>query len=89
LHDLLHRKLEVRESGRPRKITVMEGILLRFTEDALKGNTKSAAFVFNRYAATQTGEPRPSDDVGEDDRKILEAFARRLETHLQNKEEKP
>ena len=37
LHDLLHRKVEIREGGRTRKIIVFEAILLRFTESALKG----------------------------------------------------
>jgi hypothetical protein len=28
---------------------------MRFTEDALKGNTKSAAFLFNRYGGHPGG----------------------------------
>lgn len=36
LHQLLHRKIEVREGGRTRRITVYEAILLRFTEEALR-----------------------------------------------------
>ena len=53
----------------------MEAILLRITEDALKGNQKSATFVLNRYAAMVSGElQRP--DLGDEDREVLEAFAR-------------
>jgi hypothetical protein len=89
LRELLHRKLDVRQNGRSRKITVFEAILLRFTEDALKGNTKTAAFLFNRYAAGQAGEPHINDDIGEDDRQVLEAFARRFETQHTNKKERP
>ena len=61
-----------------RKITVLEAILLRFTEDALKGNTKTAAFLFNRYAGTPE-ESRAADELNEDDRQVLDAFVRRLE----------
>jgi hypothetical protein len=77
LHDLLHRRVEMRDGGRARKITVFEAILLRFTEDALKGNTKTATFLFNRYAALQGGETQTVDDLNEDDHEILEAFIRR------------
>jgi len=77
LYELLHRKISIREGGRTRKITVLEAILLRFTEDSLKGNTKSAAFLLNRHGAFVSGEPQHTDLSG-DDRDILEAFAQRL-----------
>lgn len=77
LHDLLHRRLEVRDGGRARRITVFEAILLRFTEDALKGNTKTANFLFNRYAALQEGQSPMAEHLTEDDHEILEAFLRR------------
>jgi hypothetical protein len=79
MRGLLNRKIDVRQSGRARKITVLEGILLRITEDALKGNTKSAAFLFNRYASTQGDDAQPFDDLNEDDRQVLDAFVRQLE----------
>jgi Family of unknown function (DUF5681) len=79
LRELLHRKINARDGGRSRKITILEGILLRITEDALKGDTKSAAFILNRYGALVSGET-PQADIGHDDREILEAFARRLTT---------
>ena len=81
LRELLQRKIDVRERGRLRKISVLEAILLRFTEDALKGNVRTAAFLFNRYAAAQGGETQP-DDISEDDREILEGFVRRYEAQL-------
>ena len=56
---------------------MLEAILLRFTEDSLKGNTKSAALLLNRHGALVSGEPqRP--DISDDDQEILEAFAQRL-----------
>jgi hypothetical protein len=77
LREILARKIESRSAGRSRKISVVEGILLRITEDALKGNTKSATFLLNRYAAMVSGELR-SQDLNADDREVLEAFAERL-----------
>src|SRR6266436_1422698 len=88
LRELLNRKIDVRQGGRARKITVFEAILLRFTEDALKGNIKTAAFLFNRYAGTQAAES-PGSDVSEDDREVLDDFVRRFEAQLRDKREKP
>jgi hypothetical protein len=78
LRELMGRKIESRSGNRSRKITILEGILLRITEDSLKGNTKSATFLLNRYAAMVSGElQRP--DLNEDDRAVLEAFAQRID----------
>jgi hypothetical protein len=80
LRELLNRKIEVRESGRVRKITVFEAILLRFTEDALKGNTKTAAFLFDRYERNEeiqaSGE---SSQLSAQEKKVLDDFARRIQ----------
>ena len=86
LHALLNRKIEVRQGGTLRKITVLEAILMRFTEDALKGNTKSAAFLFNRYAGVQADDAL-GDELGADDREVLDAFARQIESEFKRKED--
>jgi hypothetical protein len=80
LHELLYRKIPVREAGRTRKITVLEAILLRFTEDSLKGNTKSATFLLNRHNLLSSGKEPVPDVLPDEDKEILEAFARRLVT---------
>lgn len=77
LREILNRKLQISRDGRPRKITVLEGVHLRIAEDALKGNVKSAAFLLNRYAAMVSGDIKPSE-LGDDDQKVLDAFARRF-----------
>jgi hypothetical protein len=84
LRDLLNRKIDVRDGGRTRKITILEAILRRFAEDALKGNTKSAAFLFNRYAATQVGESQPGDDINADDRDVIADFVQRFASQLKH-----
>jgi hypothetical protein len=66
-------KLPLREGGRQRKITVREGILRKVTEDALKGNTKSASFLLNRYGLMVSGEVG-HQATSEEDQDILEAF---------------
>jgi hypothetical protein len=73
----LNKKIKQRAGDRVRSITVLEGILLRITDDSLKGNIKSATFLLNRFGALVSGELKQSE-VTEDDREILEAFARRI-----------
>ena len=77
LREILGRLIGGQPSARPRRISVLEGIFLRIAEDALKGNTKSATFLLNRYAALVSGELQPQD-LSDDDREVLDAFARRL-----------
>ena len=79
LQQLLQRKIVVHQNGRARKITVLEAILLRFTEDSLKGNTKSAAFLLNRHAGSTRDMPQVNEELSQDDHEILEAFARRIQ----------
>ena len=78
LREIFQRKIESRSERGTKKITILEGILLRITEDSLKGNTKSATFLLNRYAALVSGELQ-RQDLSEDDREVLEAFAKRIE----------
>jgi hypothetical protein len=79
LREIMRRKIKNRTSDRVSSISVLEGILLRITDDALKGNVKSAAFLLNRFGSMVSGElERP--DLTEDDREILEGYARRLRT---------
>jgi len=67
----------VRERGRTRAVTVREAILLRVIEDALKGSTKSAAFILNRYGLMVSGEIQHAELTG-DDQAVLEAFLTRV-----------
>jgi hypothetical protein len=87
LREIFERRIDSRSGGRVRKITILEGILLRITEDSLKGNTKSAAFLLNRYAVMVSGELQ-RHDISDDDREVLEAFAQRIEAQRAIKEEK-
>ncbi len=79
LRDILTRKIAYRSGGTVRKISVLEGIHLRIADNALKGDIKSAAFLFNRYGLLVSGEIQPQD-LSDDDREVLEAFAQRIKS---------
>ena len=80
IDELFNRKVDVRQNGRLRKITLLEAICLRCAEDALKGNLKAAAFLLNRRQLLESSSERPANDVLDlDDRKVLESYVRQLE----------
>jgi Family of unknown function (DUF5681) len=87
LREILARRIDTRSGGRVRKITVLEGILLRITDDSLKGDIKSAAFLLNRYGAMVSGELQ-REDLTDDDREVLEAFALRFEAQRSDNRKK-
>ena len=80
ISELLNRRIDIRQNGTVRKITLLEGILLKFAEDALKGNPKSAAFLLNRKLLTESSDqPADGPALDMDDRKVLEHYAQQLE----------
>ena len=82
INELLNRKIPIRQNGSLRKITLLEAILFKFAEDALKGNPKSAAFLLNRkQAADSSGQPMDAV-LDADDQKIFDLFAQRVEEQL-------
>lgn len=79
LKQLLNEKLSMRRAnGRTKKIPALEGIHRKQLELALKGQVKSAAFLLNRFGALVSGELQ-LEDLSDDDRAVLDAFARRLQ----------
>lgn len=81
LRSIFNRQIESREGGRVRKISVLEGMLLKFTEDALKGNPKSAAFLLNRYRLAEGTAP-DTEENDQDDKQILDGLIERLQAEL-------
>jgi hypothetical protein len=86
IREILDRKVEVRVGGILRKISVRQAILTRFAEDALKGNPKSAAFLFNRYDASSS-EEKDAEVISQDDQAIINAFTERLLQTAEKKDE--
>ncbi len=81
--EITNKKITLPISGKTETVTIQEGIQYRIVSDALAGNIKSAAFVLNRLALIAAGEPASISDLSDDDRKVLEDFARRLKDDLE------
>ncbi|MGY4237893.1 hypothetical protein ACVIIW_006840 [Bradyrhizobium sp. USDA 4449] len=88
LDELFNRKVDVRQGGRLRKLTLLEAICLRCAEDALKGNLKAAAFLLNRRQQLGLSSEQPASDVIDmDDRKVLDSFVQQLREQLNERGE--
>ncbi len=74
LKAILDQKVEMRVKGRVRFISVREAILTRFAEDALKGNTKSAAFLLQRYDMPDALSDQTSNAPAEEEQAIIDAY---------------
>jgi hypothetical protein len=85
LHEILHRKLTIRDRGRTRSVPLIEAMLMKFAEEALRGNPKAAAFLLNRYGPAEQDEAAPTE-LSRDDQDILDAFTQRIRSELKDKE---
>ena len=81
---ILNRKIEIRESGISRRITVLEAVLLKFTEEALRGNPRAATFLLDRYRPPDSKE-FSAEQMSREDQEILDAFIARAEAQLRRK----
>ena len=79
LCEILDRKIEVRNGNTSRKITVREAILTRFAESALKGDTKSAAFLLQRYDGTEAVQDNADTTTTPEEQEIIDRY---LEAYL-------
>ena len=61
----------VRTGSMVRKISVREAMLTRFAESALKGDTKSAGFLLQRYDMAETAK-EPPNAATQDEQEIIE-----------------
>jgi hypothetical protein len=86
INEILNRKIEVVERGKPRRISLLEGILLKFAEDALRGNPKAATFLLNRKLLAESSEPSVSVALDKDDRKILASYTQQLHEQFKKQE---
>jgi Family of unknown function (DUF5681) len=84
LVNLLNRKIEIREAGRTRKVSVLEAVLLRFAEEALRGNPRAATFLLDRYRPPDSNEAS-ADQLSREDQEILDAFIAKTEAQLRRK----
>jgi hypothetical protein len=84
LHEIMNRPIEIREAGRARKISVLAAILLKFAENALKGDPRSATFLLNRYGLAERNTPQP-DGLDQDDRELLDSYVQALNAKMKGK----
>jgi hypothetical protein len=78
LNALLNRKITIQERGRARQITVMEGAYRAITQNALKGDLKAAAFLFNRKAQIDQAVAAPPSEMNEDDHAVLDSYIQQI-----------
>jgi Family of unknown function (DUF5681) len=74
LQDILGRRIEVRTGSTLRKMTVLEAILTRFADSALKGDTKSAAFLLQRYNTPEAPDEHATNATAPDEQEIIDAY---------------
>jgi Family of unknown function (DUF5681) len=79
LREILDRKIEVRNGSTTRKISVCEAILTRFAESALKGDTKSAPFLLQRYDGNEAVQEYADNATTPEEQEIIERY---LEAYL-------
>jgi hypothetical protein len=73
---ILDRKIEVRRGNSVRKISVREAILTRFAESALKGDTKSAAFLLQRYDMAETAQEDANNVTTLEEQEIIDTYVK-------------
>ncbi len=74
LREILDRQIKVRTGGPVRKISVREAMLTRFAESALKGDTKSAAFLLQRYDMVETAQEHTMGIPTPEEQEIIAAY---------------
>jgi Family of unknown function (DUF5681) len=88
LLDLLNKTLPVHGANGTRKVTVREAIMMKFTENALKGDLRALLTLIaldekSRANGRATGVSMP---VSEGDMALLNSFLRRSSTEAKNDE---
>ena len=78
IRKILDRKIPIRDNGKARKITVLEGILTKAADDALKGKDRAAAFLLNRKQQVESSEQPAAPQLDIDDRKVLDFYNAQL-----------
>jgi hypothetical protein len=79
LCEILDRKIQVRNGITIRKISVREAILTRFAESALKGDTKSATFLLQRYDGSEAVQDNADATTTPEEQEIIDRY---LEAYL-------
>jgi hypothetical protein len=84
LREILEHRIPLREAGMVRKISVRQAILLKMADGALKGDTRKAAFVLDRYRRAEGDAPEVTE-MDPRDEELLDSFYRRVEAEVKAK----
>jgi hypothetical protein len=69
---VLESEIELTENGRKRKVPLIEAIILRQAQDALRGQPRAIDSLLDRYERHAGHEPGLSDELPEEDLALLE-----------------
>jgi hypothetical protein len=70
--DVLDSEIELTENGRKRKVMLIEAIILRQAQEALRGKDRVMDSVLDRYERYCSQEVEQTDELPEEDAAILE-----------------
>jgi len=76
LNELLEEKIQIRVGRRIRTVSMRTAMLMRFRDEALKGDIKSASFILNRQNQHSSNEPA-QPETNQNDQEVIETFLRR------------
>jgi hypothetical protein len=74
--------VKVKESGRTRKISTQEGVLLKLREKALQGDARGLDSFVALGARFNNDAGAPAQTLGADDRAILDSYAAEIATQF-------
>ena len=81
LKEIFNRKVIVRDGSGPRRVTLQEAMLLKFAENALKGDGKAAMLLLN-LAERYSEDPAATIDVAalsQDDQALISDYLARAQ----------
>ena len=82
---VLESEIELTENGRKRKVPLLEAIILRQAQEALRGQPRAAESLLNRYERYAGHEVEHSEELPDDDVALLErALGRSRRRHASN-----
>jgi hypothetical protein len=87
LREILEHQIPLQEGGRIRKISIRKAILLKMADGALKGDTRKAAFVLDRYSRAE-GDTSDATEADPRDQELLDSFYKRVAAELEAKRDK-
>jgi Family of unknown function (DUF5681) len=86
LREILSRKVTIRQGDKSQKIPLLEAILLKMAEEALRGDLKAAAFLLNRIAASTQSNETTTFELSPDETDVMKAYAERLLKEAKDRE---